>query len=65
MTLSDKLLEHKGITDLEFAKKVYANLCNLVWYDMENEELIDFSWRASGGFVDSLRNQLSWEQMKK
>lgn len=56
--LSDKLINHGGISDIDFAKKVYANLCNLAWYDLENEEIISFSWRSSGAFVASLRRQL-------
>jgi hypothetical protein len=40
------------MSDITVANKVYANLCNLVWYD----EVISQSWRGAGGFVADIRN---------
>ena len=57
MTLRERLLEHKQMEDYDFAKKIYANLCNLVWYDYVNDEAISHSWRDAGGFVASIRNE--------
>ena len=57
MTLRERLLEHKQMEDYDFAKKIYANLCNLVWYDYVNDEAISHSWRGAGGFVASIRNE--------
>jgi hypothetical protein len=44
------------MSDITFANKVYANLCNLVWYDYINDEVISKSWRGAGGFVADIRN---------
>jgi hypothetical protein len=44
------------MSDITFANKVYANLCNLVWYDYINDEVISQSWRGAGGFVADIRN---------
>lgn len=44
------------MSDITFANKVYANLCNLVWYDYINDEVISQSWRGAGGFVAGIRN---------
>ena len=44
------------MSDITFANKVYANLCNLVWYDYINDEVISESWRGAGGFVADIRN---------
>jgi hypothetical protein len=56
MRLREILINSNKISDIEFANKVYANLCNLVWYDYISDECISFSWRGSGGFVASIRN---------
>jgi hypothetical protein len=56
MRLKEILTNSNKMSDVEFAKKIYANLCNLVWYDYISDECIDFSWRESGGFVASVRN---------
>ena len=44
------------MSDITFANKVYANLCNLVWYDYINDEVISSSWRGAGGIVADIRN---------
>jgi hypothetical protein len=56
MRLKEILTNSNKMSDVKFANKVYANLCNLVWYDYISDECIDFSWRSSGGFVASVRN---------
>lgn len=56
MRLREILINTNRMSDIEFANKVYANLCNLVWYDYINDECISFSWRGSGGFVASIRS---------
>jgi hypothetical protein len=55
MTFRERLESYDKIKDYDFAQKIYANLCNLVWYDYVNDEVIDFSWRSSGGFVSGIR----------
>lgn len=55
MTFRERLESYDKIKDYDFAQKIYANLCNLVWYDYVNDEVITFSWRSSGGFVASIR----------
>jgi hypothetical protein len=55
MTFRERLESHPKMSDYDFAKKIYANLCNLVWYDYVNDEVITFSWRSSGGFVSGIR----------
>jgi hypothetical protein len=49
-------IEH--VKDIEFSNKLYSSLCNLVWYDYVNDYLITYSWRAAGGFVAEIRNNL-------
>lgn len=44
------------ISDREFAIKVYANLCNIIWYDYINNKLIKYTWRSAARFVAELRN---------
>jgi len=56
MRLKEILTNSNKMSDVEFANKIYANLCNLVWYDYISDECIHFSWRGSGGFVASVRN---------
>ena len=56
MRLKDLLINSNKISDITFANKVYANLCNLVWYDYINDEVISQSWRGAGGFVADIRN---------
>ena len=46
------------ILDDEFAQRLYANLCNLCWYDYINDTLISYSWRSAGSIVADLRNKL-------
>jgi hypothetical protein len=58
MTFRERLESYDKIKDYDFAQKIYANLCNLVWYDYVNDEVIEFSWRSAGGFVSRIR-QLS------
>lgn len=55
MTFRERLESYDKIKDYDFAQKIYANLCNLVWYDYVNDEVITFSWRGSGGFVAGIR----------
>jgi hypothetical protein len=55
MTFRERLESYDKIKDYYFAQKIYANLCNLVWYDYVNDEVITFSWRSSGGFVAGIR----------
>ena len=64
MTFRERLESYDKIKDYDFAQKIYANLCNLVWYDYVNDEVITFSnlpvsteisWRSSGGFVAGIR----------
>jgi hypothetical protein len=55
MTFRERLESYDKIKDYDFAQKIYANLCNLVWYDYVNDEVIEFSWRSSGGFVSGIR----------
>jgi hypothetical protein len=55
MTFRERLESYDKIKDYDFAQKIYANLCNLVWYDYVNDEVITFSWRSSGGFVSGIR----------
>lgn len=55
MTFRERLESYDKIKDYDFAQKIYANLCNLVWYDYINDEVITFSWRSSGGFVSGIR----------
>lgn len=56
MRLKDILINSDKMSDITFANKVYANLCNLVWYDYINDEVISKSWRGAGGFVADIRN---------
>ena len=56
MRLKDILIDSNKMSDITFANKVYANLCNLVWYDYINDEVISQSWRGAGGFVAGIRN---------
>jgi hypothetical protein len=56
MRLKQILIDSNKMSDITFANKVYANLCNLVWYDYINDEVISESWRGAGGFVASIRN---------
>ena len=56
MRLKDLLINSNKMSDITFANKVYANLCNLVWYDYINDEVISQSWRGAGGFVADIRN---------
>ena len=56
MRLKQILINSNKMSDITFANKVYANLCNLVWYDYINDEVISQSWRGAGGFVASIRN---------
>jgi hypothetical protein len=53
--LESYLESYDKIKDYDFAQKIYANLCNLVWYDYVNDEVIEFSWRSAGGFVAGIR----------
>ena len=55
MTFRERLESYDKIKDYDFTQKIYANLCNLVWYDYVNDEVITFSWRSSGGFVSGIR----------
>jgi hypothetical protein len=55
MTFKERLESYDKIKDYDFAQKIYANLCNLVWYDYVNDEVIEFSWRSAGGFVSGIR----------
>jgi hypothetical protein len=55
MTFKERLESYNKIRDYDFAQKIYANLCNLVWYDYVNDEVIEFSWRSAGGFVSGIR----------
>ena len=55
MTFRERLESYDKIKDYDFAQKIYANLCNLVWYDYVNDEVITFSWRSAGGFVAGIR----------
>jgi hypothetical protein len=57
MRLREILIKSDKINDLEFSRKVYANLCNLVWYDYIDDFLITESWRNSGAFVAEIRNK--------
>ena len=52
------LLESEEIKDLEFAKDIYRNFCNQVWYDYITDDVISFSWRASGRFISEIRNKI-------
>jgi hypothetical protein len=56
MRLKQILIDSNKMSDITFANKVYANLCNLVWYDYINDEVISKSWRSAGGFVADIRN---------
>ena len=56
MRLKQILIDSNKMSDITFANKVYANLCNLVWYDYINDEVISQSWRGAGGFVADIRN---------
>ena len=56
MRLKELLINSDKMSDITFANKVYANLCNLVWYDYINDEVISQSWRGAGGFVADIRN---------
>ena len=40
MRLKQILIDSNKMSDITFANKVYANLCNLVWYDYINDEVI-------------------------
>jgi len=57
MRLREILIKSDKINDLEFSRKVYANLCNLVWYDYIDDFLITESWRNSGAFVAEIRSK--------
>lgn len=52
------IINIEQIKDVKFANKLYANLCNLVWYDYVNDIVISLSWRGAGGFVAGIRNTL-------
>jgi hypothetical protein len=52
------IINIEQIKDVKFANKLYANLCNLVWYDYINDIVISLSWRGAGGFVAGIRNTL-------
>jgi hypothetical protein len=54
--LKEILINSNKMSDITFANKVYANLCNLVWYDYINDEVISSSWRGAGGIVADIRN---------
>jgi hypothetical protein len=56
MRLKQILIDSNKMSDITFANKVYANLCNLVWYDYINDEVISSSWRGAGGIVADIRN---------
>jgi len=56
MRLKQILINSNKMSDITFSNKVYANLCNLVWYDYINDEVISESWRGAGGFVAGIRN---------
>jgi len=56
MRLKEILINSEKMSDITFANKVYANLCNLIWYDYINDEVISQSWRGAGGFVADIRN---------
>lgn len=52
------IINIEQIKDVKFANKLYANLCNLVWYDYINDIVFSLSWRGAGGFVAGIRNTL-------
>lgn len=52
------LLNSKEIKDVKFANNLYRSLCNQVWYDPIDDVDINFSWRASGGFVADIRSEV-------
>ena len=54
--LKEILINSNKMSDITFANKIYANLCNLVWYDYINDEVISSSWRGAGSFVADIRN---------
>ena len=54
--LKEILINSNKMSDITFANKIYANLCNLVWYDYINDEVISISWRGAGSFVADIRN---------
>jgi hypothetical protein len=56
MRLKQILINSDKMSDITFANKVYANLCNLIWYDYIDDEVISKSWRGAGGFVADIRN---------
>ena len=39
------IIKAEQIKDIKFANKIYANLCNLVWYDYVNDIVISLSLR--------------------
>lgn len=49
-----EILKQK-VQDRTFAEKLYANLCNLAWYDYINDSLVSFSWRGAAGYVAGIR----------
>lgn len=57
MRFSEILCDDGRIFDKEFATRIYGHLCNLVWFDYIDEELIEFSWRGAGGFISNLRSR--------
>lgn len=58
MTFREILLNSEEIKNIKFATNLYRSLCNQIWYDTINDVDISFSWRASGGFVADIRNEV-------
>jgi len=58
MLFVDILKNCEEIKDPSFAQKMYAHLCNLVWFNITEDELIDYSWRAAGRFISDVRNSV-------
>ncbi len=59
MKFYDILVSNPRIADdIEFATDIYRSLCNNVWYNYQEDEIIRESWRSSGRLVSRVRNQL-------
>jgi len=59
-SFEEKLKEHlteKLQEDDEFAKHLYASLCNTNWFNKKSNDVYSCSWRYAGGIVAELRNK--------
>lgn len=57
MKFADIISNCDQIKDISFANKLYASLCNRVWFNYIENEVIAFSWRGAAGFVARARSK--------